>query len=63
MPARKRHNRELAKRRLAIEHVNRRCKIFCIVKEAYRGKHKNYSQTWNLVAVLVNLRYPQNVAA
>jgi hypothetical protein len=59
----KRHDRELAKRRIAIEHVNRRCKIFRIVKETYRGKHKNYGRTWNLVAALVNLRYSQNVAA
>ena len=35
----------------------RRCKIFRIVKDVYRGKHKHYSLTWNLVAALVNLRY------
>ena len=35
----------------------RRCKIFRIVKDVYRGKHKNYSLTWNLVAALVNLRH------
>ncbi|HEO65306.1 MAG TPA: IS5/IS1182 family transposase, partial [Spirochaetes bacterium] len=40
-----------------IEHINRRCKIFRIVKETYRGKHKNYRKTWNVVAALVNLRY------
>ncbi|MFZ2449993.1 MAG: hypothetical protein WAW36_05675, partial [Methylovulum miyakonense] len=38
----------LSKRRVFIEHVNRRCKIFRIVKDVYRGKHKNYSLTWNL---------------
>ena len=43
--------------RVFIEHVNRRCKIFRIVKDIYRGKHKHYSLTWNLVAALVNLRY------
>ena len=51
------HNKALAKQRVAIEHVNRRCKIFRIVKDVYRGKHKNYSLTWSLVAALVNLRY------
>lgn len=56
----KRYNRELAKVRIAIEHVNRRCKIFRIVKETYRGKHKNYHKTWTVVAALVNLRYDQN---
>jgi hypothetical protein len=53
----KAHNKALAKRRIFIEHINRRCKIFRIVKDVYRGKHKNYSLTWNLVAALVNLRY------
>ena len=50
-------NRELAKLRIFIEHVNRRCKIFRIAKEGYRGKHKNYGETWNVIAALVNLRY------
>lgn len=55
--AERRYNRELAKIRIAIEHVNRRCKIFRIVKDTYRGKHKNYRKTWTVVAALVNLRY------
>ena len=50
-------NKALSKQRVFIEHVNRRCKIFRIVKDVYRGKHKNYSLTWNLVAALVNLLY------
>jgi hypothetical protein len=53
----KAHNKTLSKQRIFIEHINRRCKIFRIVKEVYRGKHKNYSLTWNLVAALVNLRH------
>ena len=53
----KQSNREFARKRIPIEHVNRRCKIFRITKETYRGKHKNYGKTWNLVAGLVNLRY------
>ena len=56
----KRYNRELAKIRIVIEHVNRRCKIFRIVKETSRGKHKNFHKTWTVVAELVNLRYAQN---
>ena len=55
----KEHNLQLAKKRVGVEHINRRCKIFRIVKETYRGKHKNYSKTWNIVAALVNLRYNQ----
>jgi len=50
-------NKVLSKQRVFIEHVNRRCKIFRIVKDVYRGKHKHYSLTWNLMAALVNLRY------
>lgn len=53
----KAYNRALAQKRIRIEHVNRRCKIFRITKETYRGKHKNYSKTWNVIAALVNLRY------
>ena len=53
----KKYNRELAQQRIVIEHVNRRCKIFRIAKETYRGKHKNYSKVWTLIAGLVNLRY------
>lgn len=53
----KAQNKALSKRRIFVENVNRRCKIFRIVKDVYRGKHKNYSLTWNLVAALVNARY------
>lgn len=53
----RKYNRNLAKQRILIEHVNRRCKIFRIVKETYRGKHKNYGKTWKIIAGLVNLRY------
>lgn len=56
-PEQKQYNRLLAKLRIKIEHVNRRCKIFRIVKETYRGKHKHYGKTWTVVAALVNLRY------
>jgi DDE superfamily endonuclease len=54
----KKENRLLAQKRVFIEHVNRRCKIFRITKETYRGKHRNFGKTWNLVAGLVNLRFP-----
>jgi len=55
----KAHNHQLAKKRIGVEHVNRRCKIFRIVKETYRGKHKNYSKTWNIIAALVNIRFAE----
>ena len=53
----KKYNRALSRLRIHIEHVTRRCKIFRITKEVYRGKHKNYGKTWNVIAALVNLRY------
>ena len=53
----KKDNKALASLRITIENVNRKCKIFRVVKETYRGKHKNYSKVWNVVAGLVNLRY------
>lgn len=56
-PEEEQYNRELARQRIVVENVNRRCKIFRMVKETYRGKHKNYGKIWNIVAGLVNLRY------
>lgn len=53
----KKENKTLAKQRIPVEHINRRCKIFRITKETYRGKHKNYGKVWNIVGGLVNLRY------
>jgi len=43
----KKHNRKQAAISAPIEHVNRQCKIFRIVKDTYRGKHKNYGLNWN----------------
>lgn len=51
------YNHLLSKKRIVVENVIRRCKIFRITKDVYRGKHKNHGKVWNLVAGLVNLRY------
>ena len=53
----KQFNRQLATQRVGIENVVRRCKIFRITKDIYRGKHCNYGKTWNVIATIVNLRY------
>jgi hypothetical protein len=50
-------NTKKSKKRVFVEHVNRFCKIFRIAKEVYRGKQRNISKTWNVIAGLVNLRY------
>jgi hypothetical protein len=52
----KKYNQELASERIVIEHINRECKIFRICQAKYRGKHKNYTRTWKLVAALVNFK-------
>jgi hypothetical protein len=49
-------NKKHSSKRVGIEHVNRDCKIFRICGEKYRGKHKNYEQTWRLVTAIVNLK-------
>jgi hypothetical protein len=52
----KRFNKQHSQRRIKIENIIRKCKIFQIVKQTYRGKHKNYGLVWNVVAALVNLK-------
>lgn len=54
----KQYNRELAQRRIYIEHVNRRVKIFRICKETYRNKRKRMELRINLIAALYNLMEP-----
>ena len=49
-------NKQLSQKRIIVENKIRECKIFRIVKDVYRGKHKNYGLMWNLVAGLVNFR-------
>ena len=53
----KKENKALAELRIFVEIANRRCKIFKITKDTYRGKHKNYGKVWNIITGLVNLRY------
>lgn len=53
----KEFNKKLAQERVAIEHVNRACKIFRIAKETYRGKHKKFNRNWNVIAMIVNFAY------
>jgi IS5 family transposase len=53
------YNRALARLRIRIEHVNRRCKIFRVTKEVSRGKHRHIHKTWTVVSALVNYRYAE----
>lgn len=50
----KEYNRELAKRRIYIEHVIRAIKIFRILRESYRNRRRRFGLRFNLIAGLYN---------
>ena len=50
----KRSNRELARHRVAVEHVIRGLKIFRILAERYRNRRKRFSLRFNLIGGLHN---------
>lgn len=50
----KRSNRELASRRVVVEHVIRSLKIFRILAERYRNRRQRFSLRFNLIAGLYN---------
>jgi hypothetical protein len=52
----KKFNTELARSRVAIEHINRELKIFRICKETYRGKGKRGLIRVKIIASLYNHR-------
>jgi len=54
-PEEKQYNKELAQRRIYIEHVNRRIKIFKICKDVYRNKGKRMELRVRLVSAIYNL--------
>jgi len=51
----KKQNKQFRKKRVLIEHVNRLCKCFRIVKETYRNHLNHIAQVWMIVCGLVNL--------
>lgn len=50
----KKANRELARRRVKVENVIRRLKIFRILSERYRHRRKRFGLRFNLIAGLHN---------
>ena len=50
----KRFNRQLARQRVAIEHVNRRLKIFKILSLPYRNRRRRFGLRCNLIAAIYN---------
>ena len=52
--AQRQSNRELASRRVVVEHVIRSLKIFRVLAERYRNRRKRFSLRFNLIAGLYN---------
>jgi hypothetical protein len=50
----KQYNRLLNRRRVVVEHVNRRIKIFRILSSRYRNRHRRFGLRANLIAGLYN---------
>ncbi|NJO31126.1 MAG: IS5 family transposase [Richelia sp. SL_2_1] len=50
----KKYNRELNRLRIAVEHVNRRLKIFKILSYPYRNRHRRFGLRTNLIAGIYN---------
>ena len=53
-PQQKAHNRQLARERIAAEHIIGRLKVFRILCERYRNRRKRFSLRFNLIAALYN---------
>ena len=50
----KQYNRELNRLRIVVEHVNRRLKIFNILSNQYRNRHRRFGLRSNLIAGIYN---------
>jgi transposase len=48
-------NRKLSKKRIPIENIIRRLKIFRILSERYRNRRKRFGLRFNLIAAIYNL--------
>ncbi len=50
----KRSNRALARKRILIEHIFRKLKVFRILSERYRNRRKRFALRFNLIAAIYN---------
>ncbi|HQV63967.1 MAG TPA: IS5/IS1182 family transposase, partial [Anaerolineales bacterium] len=48
-------NRVLARKRIVIEHIFRKLKVFRILCERYRNRRKRFALRFNLIAAIYNL--------
>ena len=51
----KQANRNLSKKRIIIENINAKIKVFKIVKHAYRNRRKRFGLRMNLICAIVNI--------
>lgn len=56
----KQRNKTLARRRILIEHIFRKLKVFRILSERYRNRRKRFAVRFNLIAAIYNLELNQN---
>lgn len=47
-------NKEISRRRITIEHINSKLKVFRILGERYRNRRKRFGLRMNLIAGLIN---------
>jgi transposase len=50
----KQRNRALARKRVLIEHIFRKLKVFRILSERYRNRRERFALRFNLIAALYN---------
>jgi transposase len=50
----KRQNRSLARKRIVIEHIFRKLKVFRILSERYRNRRTRFALRFNLIAAIYN---------
>lgn len=56
-PSQKAYNRALSKKRICIEHVNARLKVFRILGGRYRNRRRRFGLRCNLIAAIYNQEY------
>jgi hypothetical protein len=54
-PEQKVANRELARQRIACEHIIGRLKVFRILSDRYRNRRRRFGLRFNLIAAIYNL--------
>jgi len=51
----KQNNRSLARKRIVIEHIFCKLKVFRVLSERYRNRRKRFALRFNLIAAIYNL--------